>query len=44
MGVEAQEPEGKVLYPGVHGYLTQELGFSTEDLEKIKRNLVVSEA
>jgi len=41
-GLQDEASEGKVLYPGVHGYLTQELGFSEEDLEKIKLNLAVS--
>ncbi|KAE9378839.1 hypothetical protein N431DRAFT_363540 [Stipitochalara longipes BDJ] len=42
-GVQDQESESNILYPGVHGYLTQELGFSSEDLERIKKNLAVSE-
>jgi protein tyrosine/serine phosphatase len=30
---------GKGSYPGVEGYLIQELGFGSEDIEKIKKNL-----
>jgi hypothetical protein len=38
-GDEAQESDSKVLYPGVHGYLIKELGFSREDLRQIKKSL-----
>lgn len=37
-----EESESKLLYPGVHGYLTQKLGVSKEDLEMIRKNLLVS--
>jgi len=33
------DSETQILYPGVHGYLTQELGFSDEYLEEIKKRL-----
>jgi hypothetical protein len=35
----AYDSETQILYPGVHGYLAQELGFLDEDLEKIKKSL-----
>lgn len=37
--IESHDSESNVLYPGVHGYLTRELGFSSSDLEKIKESL-----
>lgn len=39
--IEDQEYKNNLLYPGVHGYLTRELGFSAEDLEKIKKSLAL---
>ncbi len=33
------DSETQILYLGVHGYLTQELGLSDEDIEKIKESL-----
>jgi Tyrosine phosphatase family len=39
--IKDHDSEVNVMYPGVHGYMTQELGFSRPDLEKIKRSLAV---
>ncbi len=33
------DSETQILYPSVHGYLTQELGFSDDNLEIIKKSL-----
>lgn len=38
-GEEVHENDISVLYPGVQGYLTQELGFSVEEVEQIKKSL-----
>jgi protein tyrosine/serine phosphatase len=35
---------GKGSYPGVEGYLIQELGFEREDVEKIRKNLAAGKA
>jgi hypothetical protein len=40
-GIEDHDSQTTVLHPGVNGYLTQELGFSGEDLEKVKKNLTL---
>ena len=37
--IEDQDYTNDVLYPGVYAYLTQELGFSSSDLQDIKKSL-----
>ena len=39
MGEKWGDADSTALYPGVQGYLTQELGFLREDLDQIKESL-----
>jgi hypothetical protein len=38
-GGGVHQRDSNALYPGVQGYLTQELGFSVEEVERIKKGL-----
>ncbi|KAF4624021.1 hypothetical protein G7Y89_g14151 [Cudoniella acicularis] len=41
VGKGLEDGNGERLYPGVEGYMAKELGFKGEDVERIRRNLLM---